>query len=108
MTRIPLEKRLRQTGAGPDAAPAAAWLYLDTYFKTVSEMGAGAGCLAFYENALKNWPDMDFPDKFVAQIISEAMYGDCSGKTEFKILYHILARPFSRKQISRQERRDRK
>lgn len=99
MQRIPLEERLRSAGASNSICPATAWIFMDSFFKNLSEMSLDYTYNAFYDDALVNGTYGDIQNTFVAQAVYYAISGSYPSDIGEELLYQILIKPFADKNI---------
>ena len=102
--RIPLEQRLQNAAIIASGCPAACWLCLETYCRTLSEMSDDTGYMErYYCYAMMDGCYGDIEDSFVAQTAAEALSAGFSSETA-ELLYAILVQPFTDKHIWRDRR----
>lgn len=99
MQRIPLEKRLRSAESLWYGWPAACRAFVDAYFHTLSEMSADRSYMEFYNRAAANDTYGEIEDAFVAQAVAEAVSGVYLAEVGKELLYQILIKPFTDKNI---------
>lgn len=99
MQRIPLEKRLRSAESLWYGWPAACRAFVDVYFHTLSEMSADRSYMEFYDRAEEDDTYGEIEDAFVAQAVAGAVSGACPKEAGEELLYQILIKPFTDKNI---------
>lgn len=99
MQRIPLEKRLRSAESLWYGWPAVCRAFVDVYFHTLSEMSADRSYMEFYNRAEEDDTYGEIEDAFVAQAVAGAVSGVYPAEAGAELLYQILIRPFTDKNI---------
>lgn len=94
-----LEERLAACGSGGHRYPEAFWLDTCGYFQTLSDMRGD-----FYYSTIYNCMAVDesyggIQDSFLAEAVSDALFGQTSGLIRDEILCRILIEPFCDRKI---------